>query len=373
MPGSVSRSIAAARAFSRPKRVGSRPKSWLDSAQAAPAWRVRGLDRAAQLLRVPRRVQQLEGEHGVEVVAVGLPPRAGQVDLAHQKGVARRLADPGQRGPGVGGVARVGERELCLVLAQRQPVGLGGGRIVPQLGVLEQPVDRIHPVAGGAALEPEANHVLHRGDHLGVAPVEVGLLGVEGVEVVARGARSSRLGRLRSVGVRSRPNRRRPTTSCWGRRPRCTSRGARGTRDARSRCGRARCPSALRGPARAPRPPARRSRRSCRTPDRCRCSRTRRSRSRPSARDRSATSRARRPPARPDGRGASVSRPGRRSRRRRSPGTSAGRSGRRRRSRVACGDRGYWTPRRHGRPGPQRRRGAQGAPARVGGTRVGAS
>ena len=79
----------------------------------------------------------------------------------------------------------MGERELCLVRPQRQPERLAGGRVVAQLRVLEQPVDGIHAVAGGAALEPEAQHVLHGGDHLGVAPVQVRLLGVERVQVPA--------------------------------------------------------------------------------------------------------------------------------------------------------------------------------------------
>ena len=138
-----------------------------------------------QPVGLPGREQQLEGERRVEVFEVGLPLRARQVDLAHQVGVTHRLAHLGQRCTGVGGVARVGQRELGLVLAERQAVRLRGRRIVAQLRVLEQPVDRVHPIAGDTAVEPEAQRVLHGRHDLRVAPVEIGLLGIEGVEVVA--------------------------------------------------------------------------------------------------------------------------------------------------------------------------------------------
>ena len=65
-------------------------------------------------------------------------------------------------------------------------------RVVAQLGVLQQAVDRVEAEAVDAALAPEAQHAGHRLAHLRVAPVEVGLLGIEGVQVPAAPVRGSR-------------------------------------------------------------------------------------------------------------------------------------------------------------------------------------
>ena len=200
----MSRSSAAARAFSGPKRVTSRPKSWFESTQAAPGRRGGGLDRGTQVLGVPARVEQLEREGRVEVLEVGLPFRARQVDLPHEQRVPHGLADPRERLAGVRRVARVGERELPLVRAQRQSERLGRGRVVSQLRVLQEPVDRVHAVARGAALDPEAERVLHRRHDLGIAPVEVRLLGIERVQVVA------------AVRAGSTPSRRTRTVQLFG-------------------------------------------------------------------------------------------------------------------------------------------------------------
>jgi hypothetical protein len=51
-----------------------------------------------------------------------------------------------------------------------------------------------------AALEPEAQHAEHRLHHFGVAPVEVGLLGEEGVVVVLAGLRVERPRAAAEVG-----------------------------------------------------------------------------------------------------------------------------------------------------------------------------
>ena len=176
---------AAERAFSAPKRVTSRPKSWFESTHAAPGRRVVASMAARAGPASQRRVEQLEREGGIEVLEVRLPPCARQVDLAHQQVVADRLADPRQRLGGVWRVARVGERALRLLVRQRQAERLARRRVVAQLGVLEQPVDRVDAVAGHAAVDPEPERVLHGGDDLRVAPVEVGLLGIERVQVPA--------------------------------------------------------------------------------------------------------------------------------------------------------------------------------------------
>ncbi len=81
-------------------------------------------------------------------------------------------------------------------------------------------------VAVGAALEPEAHHPLHGRHHLGVAPVQVGLLGIERVQVVA----------VAPGGSQADPPKAATPVVRAGRSTR-TSPGARRTRGARSRCG----------------------------------------------------------------------------------------------------------------------------------------
>jgi hypothetical protein len=145
----------------------------------------RGLDRPSEHPGVPLRVQQLERERRIKVLQVRLPFRAREVDLAHEQGVAHGLADPSQGLAGVRRVARVGGRELPFVRAQRQSERLGRGRVVAQLRVLQEAVDRVHAVARDIAGDPEAQRSLHRRHDLGIAPVEVGLLRIERMQVVA--------------------------------------------------------------------------------------------------------------------------------------------------------------------------------------------
>src|SRR5215218_890207 len=104
----------------------------------------------------------------------GLPLRADEVKLALSNS---------RNHPDIGEVARVGQRELHLVRAQRKPEGLGRRGIVAKLGILQQAVDGVDPVAVDPPPEPEAQHAVHGLDDLGVAPVEVRLLGVERVQV----------------------------------------------------------------------------------------------------------------------------------------------------------------------------------------------
>ena len=65
-------------------------------------------------------------------------------------------------------------------------------RVVAQLGVLQDPVERVDAEAVDAAVQPEAQHLAERLGHLGVAPVQVRLLGIEGVQVPAPGRRVAR-------------------------------------------------------------------------------------------------------------------------------------------------------------------------------------
>ena len=135
-------------------------------------------------------------------------------------------------------------------------------------------------------------------DHLGVVPVEVGLLGQEGVQVpllggLVPGPRGPAAERRGPVVGRDAPACRRAsgTSRAWASR---ATRGSRRTTGAGRRCGWGPSPAARGGRARARRRAARRRPRGRRRAGRRRSSRPRRSRSRPSASGRWATARSRR-------------------------------------------------------------------------------
>ena len=77
----------------------------------------------------------------------------------------------------------------------------GGGRVVTEFRVLHQEVGHVDAEPVHPAVEPEAHHPMHRRLHRGVAPVEVGLLGQEGVQVVLAGGRIPLPGRPAEHGL----------------------------------------------------------------------------------------------------------------------------------------------------------------------------
>ena len=83
---------------------------------------------------------------------------------------------------GLGPVAAV-DRPLAEHLHDER-VGLGGGRVVAELGVLDHHVADVDAEAGHAAVPPEAHDVVEGAAHAVVPPVQVGLLGEEVVQVV---------------------------------------------------------------------------------------------------------------------------------------------------------------------------------------------
>jgi hypothetical protein len=104
--------------------------------------------------------------------------------------------------------------QLPVLLQQWERQRRAGGRVVPQLVVLDQPVDRVDAEARNAAVEPEADDVAERGHDLRVAPVEVRLLRIEAVHVPARTA--ARIGRPRRPAERCPPIVRRATVAPLG-------------------------------------------------------------------------------------------------------------------------------------------------------------
>ena len=286
----ASRAAARARASAPPRRVRVRGWSWLEKTHV-------GQRSPMTSSTCAMRARHASASHGTASdsksktrCSSSLSPRYGaissvfgEVDLADHHPVAGVLVEHGAD------AAQQLVRAVVVVCADDVEVAADdvGLRDVGQRGVLADEVHDVGAEAVDPAVEPEAQHVVHGRDDLGVVPVEVGLLGQEQVQVpllgrlVPASTRAAAEGRQPVVG-RRRPARRSRQTyqSRFG-----SSRDARlptnhgcwsevwfGTQSSRTRHVRAR------GRRRA----ARRRSRGRRTAGRRRSSRPRRSRSRPS-------------------------------------------------------------------------------------------
>jgi hypothetical protein len=69
------------------------------------------------------------------------------------------------------------------VRMKRQRERLGGRGVVAKVGVLGEALYGIDPEAIGAAIAPEPHDVAHGLAHLRICPVQVGLFGIEAVEI----------------------------------------------------------------------------------------------------------------------------------------------------------------------------------------------
>ena len=172
--------------------------------------RERAVDHAAQPLRIPRAREELEVERRVQLSRPQVAREAlavRQPDLADQDPVVRvALRDRAPRAVDlvqlVAVDVRVGVRRLCRVE-------------VGQPAVLEEERSRVDADAGGAAVEPEAQHVLVLAPHVRVAPVEVRLLGREQVQVpLARASAGVRRARPRAAAEDRAPVVRRELSAC---------------------------------------------------------------------------------------------------------------------------------------------------------------
>ena len=78
-----------------------------------------------------------------------------------------------------------------LVLDVLVAVGVCSGqkRVVVEIRIFEEARDGVEAEAGDAAIQPEAHHVVHRFADFGIAPVEVGLLGIKMVVIELAGPR----------------------------------------------------------------------------------------------------------------------------------------------------------------------------------------
>ena len=158
----------------------------------------RRIDHRSQHGPVPRAPQEVEVEHRIQLARPQVPAHplhVGQPHLADQHPVAGIGVGEAAPGP-VDIVDPVPVDERMATRRLRAPAGTrlrapagtrlrlaGGATMISEGGVLDQQRGRVDAEPVHAPVEPEPQHVLELRAHVGIVPVEVGLLGGEQVQV----------------------------------------------------------------------------------------------------------------------------------------------------------------------------------------------
>ena len=146
-------------------------------------------------MEVERQVRALEVD---AVIAHELLDR--QIDLADQHAVVELIDHGAELGHDIMDARLVGGKVGQEAADVRRALGPGRvRRIVAKLLVLDEVPDHVDPEPVDPACHPEPQHVGHRAPYGRVSPIEVGLLGQEGVVVVLAARRIERPGRAAEI------------------------------------------------------------------------------------------------------------------------------------------------------------------------------
>ena len=146
------------------------------------------LDARAKRARLPRREQKTEVERLLQLVGTKIVRERARVARPHftdHHAIAIAVEHAPKAANDVVHLGLVGAVALfvCEPLELRKLLSRGDFGIVAKLRVLDHLRDHIDAKSIDAAIEPEANHVVHRLDDLGIAKVEVGLLAQKRMQV----------------------------------------------------------------------------------------------------------------------------------------------------------------------------------------------
>lgn len=146
-------------------------------------------DRVGDRLRVPRQEQQLKVERKMHAASrrsvVGDEPLDGKIDFSYEQTIRIRIRERAHFGDDVVyfRTIRVVHREHDVVRRHCRDVRRIGG-IVAKLAVFHDFIDDIDAESIDSAVKPETHRVEHRLPYVSVPPVQIRLLGKEGVVVV---------------------------------------------------------------------------------------------------------------------------------------------------------------------------------------------
>jgi len=146
------------------------------------------LNARAKRARLPRREQKAEIERLLQFIGAKVVGERAVIARPHfANHHARRIAveHAPKAANDVVDLGLVGAEPLlvCEPFELRELPIVWNFGIVAKLGFLDHLRDHIHAKSIDAAVEPEANHVVHRLDDLGIAEVEVGLLAQERMQI----------------------------------------------------------------------------------------------------------------------------------------------------------------------------------------------